>query len=309
MISSIASTDTFLSSFSFFIFFSGTNISNDAFTSELKTIRKAIDRQERNSSGYVEDRVRDCAASMFGICTMRRFLVKCLYDLIVLSNPQDYSHEDIVAGESQLEEFARAHFHRFVKAFYEHLCSKVEDPSHVLANNPWVMEATAGEGTDGNISVTNIKACGGVLNNSQNELKKRILYALESTDSVMSPFRRSAGPGFPIVAWVATSEFLGELEVDCRGKVDLLLTTHRAVVVGAEIKTSASDIPKAKVQLIRRFKIIATCLAATHKIKIDDSIFVGRVFYRNVSDGSTAALSEDASGNDLKTLSFYYHRV
>lgn len=38
----------------------------------LKEIRQALDRQERNSSGYVEDRVRDCAGSMFGYSTMWR---------------------------------------------------------------------------------------------------------------------------------------------------------------------------------------------------------------------------------------------
>ena len=83
----------------------------------------------------------------------------------------------------------------------------------------------------------------------------------------MSPFRRS---GLSIIVWYATStsstresgEFLGEIELDCRGKVDLLLTTHRAVVIGAEIKISSADIPRAKKQLIRRFLIIATCLTA-----------------------------------------------
>jgi hypothetical protein len=274
---------------------------------ELKIIRKAIDRQERNSSGYVEDRVRDSAANMFGVSTMRTFLAKCLYDLVVLSNPQEYSHEDIVAGETQLEQFARDHFIAFVQAFHEHLCLKVDDPSQILADNPWVVS--------GEIVLENIQSSGGVLNNSQNAIKKRILYGLESTEVDMSPFRRSVGPGLCIVVWKATcvpdgpGEFLAEIEVDCRGKVDLLLTTHRAVVMGAEIKTSAADIPRAKKQLIRRFKIISTCLAVTHKIKAEESIFIGRVFYRNVPENSIIDSSEDASGNGLATLSFYYHRV
>ena len=79
--------------------------------------------------------------------------------------------------------------------------------------------------------------------------------------------------------------------------------------MGAEIKTSAADIPKAKKQLIWRFKIIATCLATTHKIKAEESIFIGRVFYRNVPENSVIDSSEDVSGNDLAALSFYYHRV
>jgi hypothetical protein len=244
---------------------------------------------------------------MFGVSTMRPFLAKCLYDLVVLSNPHEHSHEDIVDGESQLEQFARDHFVAFVQAFYEHLCLKVDDPSHILANHPWVESGT--------IWTENIKSSGGVLNNSQNAIKKRILYAVESNDVVMSPFRRSAGPGLCIIVWKATcvtgdpGEFLGEIQVDCRGKVDLLLTTHQAVVMGAEIKTSAADIPRAKRQLIRRFKIIAACLAATHKIKAEESIFIGRVFYRTVPENSVIDSSEDASGNDLTTLSFYYHRV
>lgn len=274
---------------------------------ELKSIRKAIERQERNSSGYVEDRIRDSAANMFGVGTMRPFLAKCLYDLVVLSDPHEYSHEDIVAGEAQLEQFAREHFVAFVQAFYEHLCSKVDDPAHILGNNPWVVS--------GAVVMENIKSSGGVLNNSQNAIKKRILYALEPNDVIMSPFRRSVGPGLCIVVWKATcvsdgpGEFLGEIEVDCRGTVDLLLTTRQAVVMGAEIKTSAADIPRAKKQLIKRFKIIATVLSATHKIKSEESIFVGRVFYRNVPENSIVDPSEDASGNDLATLSFYYHRV
>ena len=85
-------------------------------------MRKAIDRLERNGSGYVEDRVRDSAANLFGSRTMSTFLAKCPYDLVVLSNPHDYSHEDIVTGEIELAHFAREHFVAFVHAFYEHLC-------------------------------------------------------------------------------------------------------------------------------------------------------------------------------------------
>lgn len=41
------------------------------------------------------------------------------------------------------------------------------------------------------------------------------------------------------------------MELDCRGKVELLLAAKRAVVMGAGIKTSAAAIPDAKKQLIR----------------------------------------------------------
>lgn len=267
----------------------------------MKEIRQALDRHERNSSGYVEDRVRDSAGNMFGFSTMRTFLAKCLYDLIILSNPHEHSHEDIVAGETQLEMFARDHFVSFVEAYYDFLKDKVSDPSGVLSDNPWVV--------DGIVVVENLKACGGVLNNSQRDLVKRIMKAMEPVDNVMSVYRRSTGPGLSVVVWCACGEFLGEVELDCRGKVDLLLTTKRAVVMGAEIKTSSSAISDAKKQLIRRFKIIAMCLDVTHKITIDSCIFIGRVFYRNVDERSTVAESEDGSGNDVNTLSFYYHRV
>jgi hypothetical protein len=42
--------------------------------------------------------------------------------------------------------------------------------------------------------------------------------------------------------WSATNEqmFVDELECDCRGKVDLLQPTRRAVVMGAEVKRSSS---------------------------------------------------------------------
>jgi hypothetical protein len=250
---------------------------------------------------------------------MKPYLAKCLYDLVVLSNPAESSHEDVVAGESQLEAFASAHLIDFVHAYYQrllHLRKAAEDTRGILVlqKRPWVVPG--GSGGLSQIQIDNIKASGQVLNTGENDMKKRILNALETNDAVMSPLRRSSGPGLSIVIWRATckpdltgGEFLSELELDCRGKIDLLLTTRRAVVMGAEIKTSASDIPRAKKQLIRRFKVIATCLAATHRIAPEDSICVGRVFYRNVPEGSVVAHSEDESGEGLTTLSFYYHRV
>lgn len=270
-----------------------------------------MDRQVRNNSGYVEDKVRECAASMFGISTMKSFLVKSLHDLVILSSPHDYSFEDIIIAEAKLEEFAQNNFVEFIVALYDYLCKTVDDPGNILADNPWVDE-------DNVPIVDNIKACGVVLSNSQNALKKRILFAIENAaDSIMSPFRRSNGPGLSIVVWFATSEydvldgeFLSEIEVDCRGKVDLLLSTNRAVVMGAEIKTSASAIRGAKRQLIRRFKIMTKCMNIIHGIRREHSIFIGRVFYRDVAPNSTVEQSEDGSDvNHLSTLSFYYHRV
>lgn len=277
----------------------------------MKDIKRALDRQERNNSGYVEDKVRERAASMFGISTMKSFLVKSLYDLVTLSSPHDFSYEDRLVAESKLEEFAKNNFVAFIGAFYDYLCENVDEPSNILAGNPWVVDNAP--------MVDNIKLCDGVLNNSQNALKKQILFAMEEdgTDSTMSPFRRSNGPGLSIVIWVATSEhgiefgeFLSEVEVDCRGKVDLLLSSHRAVVMGAEIKTSASAIGDAKKQLIRRFKIIAKCMQIIHGINSQESIFIGRVFYRDVPPEITVEHAEDGSGvNHLSTLSFFYHRV
>ncbi len=58
----------------------------------------------------------------------------------------------------------------------------------------------------------------------------------------MHPLLRSDGPGLSIVVWHATDseKFTDELECDCRGKVDLLQPTKRAVVMGAEVKRSSS---------------------------------------------------------------------
>lgn len=268
---------------------------------QIKAIKKTIDRQERNSSSYVEDRVRDIAGNMFGSRTLGSFLAKCLYDLVVLSSPHECSHEDIVEGENRLDQYATENLSNFIKAYYSYLIENVDDPTQLLVKFPWVIEEI--------VNIDNIKCCGGVLNNSQNAMKNRILFALEPVDTIMSPFRRSAGPGLSIIIWCACQEFLGELEVDCRGKVDLLLTTHRAVVMGAEIKTSSADIPRAKKQIIRRFKIISKCLNVTHAIESGAIIFIGRVFYRNIPQDSVVEQSEYASGNGLETLSFYYHRV
>lgn len=202
-------------------------------------------------------------------------------------------------GVASLANCAKANFTSFVKALWLNLCGKVDDPSGIMTENPW----ETSDGVD-QVSYDNIKSCGGVLNNSQKVLKDRILF-VEREDHVMDPFRRSKGPGLCIIVWLATEEFFLEVEVDCRGKVDLIETTKRAVVTGAEIKTSSTDIPKAKRQLVRRFKIIAKVLHITLDIDQSTSVFVGRVYYRNVPSNAVPAEAEDGSGNDINTVSFY----
>lgn len=57
--------------FMYFFLSGSNNLSSTALLLELTSIRKAMDRQERNSSGYIEDRVGDCAMGMFGTRTMQ----------------------------------------------------------------------------------------------------------------------------------------------------------------------------------------------------------------------------------------------
>eukprot|EP01031_Cornospumella_fuschlensis_P035671 gene35672-43264_t len=89
----------------------------------------------------------------------------------------------------------------------------------------------------------------------------------------------------------------------------LVPDTNRAVVTGAEVKLSASAIPQAKFQLIRRFQIIAKCLDILYGIRQDQCVFIGRVFYRNLEGRRRVLKAEGADGNKLATVSFYYHRV
>ena len=122
----------------------------------------------------------------------------------------------------------------------------------------------------------NIKTCNNMLNSSQREMTKRILNTLEpSSNSSISVFRRSAGPGLSVVIWCACGEFLEELELDCRGKVKFLLTNKRVDVMGAEIMTSNSVIGDVKNRLTRRFKIIAKCLQVMYGIERDSCEFTG----------------------------------
>jgi len=281
----------------------------------ITSLLKTVDRQERNSSSFVEDRIRDIAGNIFGSNAMKRFLAKSIYDLVLLTSPFESPHEDLLTGESVMEVFARSHFVAFVGAFYQRACSTCMDPKQkkLLETNPWISTRT--DGTK-EIVIENIRLCGSALNKSQRAMRKRIMFVVESTDPASTPFKRTMGPGLAIVVWASTSaqdsaagDFMSELELDCRGKVDLIFATRKAVVLGGEIKTSASDIPKAKKQLIRRFKVIATCLDVVHGIKRKETIFLGRVFYRNIEENSFVLESEDASEDGTGTLSFYYHRV
>jgi len=113
--------------------------------------------------------------------------------------------------------------------------------------------------------------------------------------------------------WAATGEFLNELEIDCRGKIDIIKENKVAVVMGAEIKTSASAIGDAKKQLLRRFKIIRLMLEIVEGIEEKNTIYIGRVFYREGGkNGWIPRTAEDGSRQGeggFNTLSFYYHHV
>ena len=75
-------------------------------------------------------------------------------------------------GVASLANCAKANFTSFVKALWLNLCGKVDDPSGIMTENPWVETS---DGVD-KVSYDNIKSCGGVLNNSQKVLKDRILF-------------------------------------------------------------------------------------------------------------------------------------
>jgi len=269
-------------------------------------MREAIDRIERNDNIYVEEKVRGYAANMIGDIAVKQFWAKTLYDLVILSHPHQYSYEDMLVGESKLEEFSQSHFLEFVQAFYQHLCGivTINDSTNILIGNPWVEETVDGETTKYTINIDNIKSSDDLLlDNFQKELKKRILY-----DTLMSPFRRSLGPGLAIIVWIAIGEFHFEIEVNCRGEVEIIHSTNRnrAIVMGTEIKASTSDISNAKFKLMRRFKIIAKCLEIIYGIKQEECIFEGRFFFRNVLEDFE---EEDDHDKDFTSLSFHYHEV
>ena len=88
-----------------------------------------MDRHERNSSGYIEDRVRDYLACLEPAQCKDLWPSPCM---ITSSYP---AHKTIpmkmqwlVRGDSK---------NLLLKAFYEYLCCTVDDPSDVLAIHPW----------------------------------------------------------------------------------------------------------------------------------------------------------------------------
>ena len=71
----------------------------DRLEGNITWLRKTADRQERNSSSFVDDRIRDSAGHIFGRSAMKRFLAKSIYDLVLLSSPFESPHEDLLTGE------------------------------------------------------------------------------------------------------------------------------------------------------------------------------------------------------------------
>lgn len=94
-----------------------------------------------------------------------------------------------------------------------------------------------------------------------------------------------------------------------------MLAASKAIVTGAEVKTSASAISEAKKQLKRYFHVIAKCLEIAHGIRKEDCIFFGHVFFKEIyidDDPDASVLeSEYESEQDLEfeCLSLNYHRV
>jgi hypothetical protein len=252
---------------------------------------------------FIEDGVRTIAATMFGEQAIRSFVAQSLNDLVrLLASPSEQEYDSLVSGEQRLISFAKIHFVAFVQAFFEHLKVKLNETDKIrLEKNPWVV--------DGKIIADNIEACRGVLNDSQRRIMFKIMRALKPEDNDMDVFRLSSGPGFSVLVWSTCGEFLSEVELDCRGKIDFLPETKKAVVMGAEIKTSAKAIPDAKKQLLRRFKIIAKCIELMYGIDKNSAVFIGRVFYRTIDKKGPTPQAEDGYQEGFKTLSFYYHRI
>ena len=275
---------------------------------EINDLTDILARQENSTNAYAIDRARERATNYFSKSSVAPLMVKCIYDLVILSNPQCCTRDELVERELQLENYARTQFIAFINAFYEHVCNHIDDYFNILKDNPWVVSDC--------VVMANIISAEPLLNYAQNEIRKKILYVLELNDHIINPFRRAAGPGLSIIIWAATSncgsregEFLRELPVGCRGQVQLSQTTHRAEVMGVEIVYSSSDIPQANLQLIRRFQTIVTCLEVTHQIKAQDCTFEGRVFYCHDDDSYDLEQRQDYPNSGLSDLSFLYHQV
>jgi len=104
---------------------------------------------------------------------MTRLLAKCVHDLALLISPAD-----LQAAEMKLEKYAEKRFKRFVESYYTHLLSTLshdESNAKILREKPWLIQPNDSSSTELIISAQNIKACGGVLNHSQKEMRKRIL--------------------------------------------------------------------------------------------------------------------------------------
>jgi len=272
--------------------------------SDSKAVKRLLEDVSRDNGSFVEESVRAKAADTFGSSTMQRFVARCLYDLVKLASPHGTPQDALQLAVKRVLGVVLAQFPAYVRALYDRARVKIQDPSGVLAGNPWVTD-------DGKIDYRNIGAtfehvkADGTLG----QLVKKVLFANPTKDHEMDPLLRSDGPGLGVVMWLAAEKFVDELECDCRGKVDVLEPTRRAVVMGAEVKTSSSAIPDAKLQLVTRFKVISFLLAIMYNIDPNLIIFIGRVFYRKVPKGAHPAEAEDGSGHDLAVLSWYYHRI
>ena len=172
---------------------------------------------------------------MFGDSIMKRYLVKSIRDLAVLVVSKD-SQDNLIAADEKFKLFAKDNSTIFVSNYYEFLLKTVND-STILNSHPWACEL------NNTISVipSNIR----VLNKPQRELTSRVLKVIDNT-STIDPFYLSTGPSISVIVWKCTGEFLNELELDCKGRIDILKQTKQAVVMGAEIKTSESAIGAAK---------------------------------------------------------------
>lgn len=271
---------------------------------------RLIFQLSQDNGSIVEESVRSKAESKFGTMTVSTFLLRSVFDLAKISLPHETSQDQIQLSVIKIIAAVEDRFADYVTALQDMALKRFEDAeSRKRLEEKWVEEKEIKWSRIGQ-SLAIIKSDGHLA-----ELVKKVLFVNPKKSHAISPFMRSDGPGLGVCVWSACGEFVDELELDCRGKVDLLslgqknVEYGKAVVMGAEVKRSSTAFSEAKKQLLRRFKLIAFTLKLLYGMEQSSIIFIGRVFYRHVPANAKPESSEDGSGNGLEVVSFYYHRM
>jgi len=290
----------------------------DSLREAVFRIASVVNILEQDNGSFVEESIRAVAGMKFGTATLSQFLLRSAYDVAVFTLPHETKQEKIRALAHRLEKLAERHFVDYIQGLQKHFLAMAEAGTHTatfaaILQQPWVNNNV--------IDWTALGKAKEILKTSRfGQLVGKVLFANPKKKvSELSAFSRSDGPGLCILLWKASTEsetqpeFIDELECDCRGKIDLLDATKKtdkriAVVMGAEIKRSSGAFTDAKRQLLRRFKLISMVLEFEN-VDVGNSIFIGRVFYREASSNKYIASSEDGAGFGFNALSWYFHRT